>query len=73
MTFTINELDYTFSPATMNGVPVIGVSYTRNGESFAEWSAEASLPTTAAEADAMLTQCAWEIVSNTDDFQEVTQ
>ena len=73
MTFTINELDYTFSPATMNRVPVIGVSYTRNGESFAEWSAEASLPTTTAEAEAMLTQCAWALVNDTDDFQEVAQ
>ena len=69
MTYTINEVEYTFSPATMNGTAVIGVRYTKNGESFCEWSAEASLPANAEEAQVMLTQFGWEIVSYTDDFE----
>lgn len=71
MTFTIKEQDYSFFPATMNGMPVIGVSYTRNGESFAEWSAEAWVPVDAQEAAALLTNVGWNIVSSDDDFQEV--
>ena len=70
-TFTINDMDYTFFAATMNGMAVIGVSYTRNGESFAEWSDEAWLPENKKQAEVMLAQFGWEIVSSSDDFREV--
>ncbi len=70
MTFTINEIDYTFYHATMNGMPVISVSYTCNGESFAEWSAEAGMPKSTDEAKIMLTQFGWEIINSSDDFRE---
>lgn len=70
MTFTINDMDYTFFPATMDGMPVIGFRHVQNGESFCEWSAEASMPTNEEEAETMLTQCGWEIVDAQADFYE---
>lgn len=70
MTFTVKEQDYSFFPATMNGVDVVGVRYTRNGESFAEWSAVASMPQNEEEAEVMLTQFGWEIVDAQAAFYE---
>lgn len=73
MTFTIDDEDYTFFPATMDGMPVIGVRYTRNGEGFTDWSAESWLPRNAEEAKQVLFHLGWEIVDSQADFQEVLE
>ncbi len=72
--FTIDGIEYTFFPATMNGVEVIGISYTQNGESFGYWSAEpARLPEDSEEAATMLTNVGWDIVNASDNFQEISE
>lgn len=65
-TFTVDDQAYTFYPATINGVEVIGLTYTRHGESVTEWSAEAELPRTTEEAVQLLINCTWQIL----DFHE---
>lgn len=69
-TFTVDGRYYTFFPATMNGVDVIGVRWVYHGESFCEWSAEAMMPQTQDEAEIALTHYPWAIVEAIDDFEE---
>jgi len=73
MTYTINDMDYEFFPATVGEVSVICVSYTRNGESFCEWSDEAWMPRSEKEAEALLRNLVWEIVDSVAEFQNMKQ
>lgn len=64
-TFRINGIDYTFTEERLQGVEVVVVRYTQNGESFADWSAEAPMPATQEEAEVALTELGWATMETT--------
>ena len=59
VSFTIEEIEYTFNYTEREGADVVTVDWTSNGESFRQWSAEAPFPRTQEEAETALLEFGW--------------